>query len=538
MEKFKKISSDVLYISRVTKVTKKKIRLLLSVVLSNLTVLMDVLLILVFANLIAGDGTEDSIYYLFISFIVENLFLLPVLVVVRTFVVLLEKVNIHSLQLAVERNLKQHVLTEVYKKGNYSIADATFYTNTLSGHMSYFYGALAGMLNNIIQILVYSSFLIYTDFQTISVFAIGGVILFFPTRYLLLKGRKYMHESWVNAQEVGRDIQRVIQNLFLIKILKTSDYELDLYKKSITSLQISQFRNLAYGTINSLLPNFLTVFTISVLVAFFNFAKVITLEFLGITLRLVQTIGNANNTLNMLVNSSVHIEKFMEFESNKLEVDENYYTVNNNDTYAVSIKNVDFKYFNSEEYIFENLDIEFPKGKHTVLTGANGSGKSTLLGLISQIYYPQSGSINIISKKIGYVGVTPLIIDGSLRTNLLYGNDNNSITDNELIETLKTFKLFENHDYDLDFVISNRTLSSGQMQKISFMRALLANSEILLLDESTSNLDVATRDMIFNILKNKNITIINSTHNHDEFEFDHHIKIEYFDEKRTFKTLV
>ena len=128
------------------------------------------------------------------------------------------------------------------------------------------------------------------------------------------------------------------------------------------------------------------------------------------------------------------------------KVDENYYKVNDNDTNAVSIKNVDFKYFNSEEYIFENLDIEFPKGKHTVLTGANGSGKSTLLGLISQIYYPQSGSINIISKKIGYVGVTPLIIDGSLRTNLLYGNDNNSITDNELIETLKTFKLFENHD--------------------------------------------------------------------------------------------
>ena len=61
----------------------------------------------------------------------------------------------------------------------------------------------------------------------------------------------------------------------------------------------------------------------------------------------------------------------------------------------------------------------------------------------------------IISKKIGYVGVTPLIIDSGLRTNLLYGNDNSSITDNELIETLKTFKLFENHDYDLDFVISN-----------------------------------------------------------------------------------
>ena len=538
MNNFKQISKNVLYISRLTKVTKKKIRLLLSVILSNLTVLMDVLLILVFANLISGDNSKESTYYIFISFIVENIYLLPLLVVLRTIVVLIEKVNIHSLQLAVERNLKEHVLTEVYKKGNYSIADATFYTNTLSGHMSYFYGALAGMLNNIIQILVYSSFLIYTDFQTISVFSIGGIILFFPTRFLLLQGRKYMHESFVNAKEVGRDIQRVIQNLFLIKILKTSDYELDLYKKSITSLQISQFRNLAYGTINSLLPNFLTVFTISVLVAFFNFAKAITLEFLGIVLRLVQTIGNANTTLNMIVNSSVHIEKFMEFESNKLEVDENYYKVSDKEINAVSIKNVDFKYFNSEDYIFENLELEFPKGKHTVLTGANGSGKSTLLGLIAQIYYPQKGSISIISKKIGYVGVTPLIIDGSLRTNLLYGNDNNSITDDELLKNLKTFKLFENQDYDLDFIISNRTLSSGQMQKISFMRALLANSEILLLDESTSNLDFTTRDMIFDILKDKNITIINSTHNHDEFEYDHHIKIEYFDDKRTFKTLI
>ena len=538
MNNFKKISKNVLYISRVTKVTKKKIRLFLSVILSNLTVLMDVLLILVFANLISGENSEESTYYIFISFIVENLFLLPILVVLRTTVVLIEKVNIHSLQLAVEKNLKEHVLTEVYKKGNYSIADATFYTNTLSGHMSYFYGALAGMLNNLIQIVVYSSFLIYTDFETISIFAIGGIILFFPTRYLLLQGRVYMHESFINAQEVGRDIQRVIQNLFLIKILKTSEYELNLYKKSITSLQISQFRNLAYGTINALLPNFLTVFTIAILVAFFNFAKVITLEFLGITLRLVQTIGNANGTLNMLVNSSVHIEKFMEFESNKLEVDNDYYKVEDDNNNAVSLQNISFKYFNSDENIFENLSIDFKKGKHTVLTGANGSGKSTLLGLISQIYYPQEGNVNIISNKIGYVGVTPLIIDGGLKTNLLYGNSSSKISDEELVQILQTFKLFEDEDYDLDLLISNRTLSSGQMQKISFMRALLANSEILLLDESTSNLDVNTRNMIFNILKDKNITIINSTHNHEEFDYDHHIKIEYYEDRRSFKSLV
>ena len=58
------------------------------------------------------------------------------------------------------------------------------------------------------------------------------------------------------------------------------------------------------------------------------------------------------------------------------------------------------------------------------------------------------------------------------------------------------------------------------MQKISFIRSLLSDTQLLLLDESTSNLDSQTRDLIFNILKVKNITIINSTHNHEEFEYD------------------
>ena len=64
-----------------------------------------------------------------------------------------------------------------------TLLDATFYVNTLSGHLSYFYGALAGMANSLIQIAVYSSFLIFTDFQTISAFALGGLILFFQQGY-------------------------------------------------------------------------------------------------------------------------------------------------------------------------------------------------------------------------------------------------------------------------------------------------------------------------------------------------------------------
>ena len=116
MKKLKLIAKDVITISRITKVTKKKLRLLLSVLLSNITVFADILIILVFASLLTSGTDQDSTYYIFIKLILDNIILLPLLVVVRTLIVLAEKVNIHSLQLQVEKNLKLHILNEIYKK--------------------------------------------------------------------------------------------------------------------------------------------------------------------------------------------------------------------------------------------------------------------------------------------------------------------------------------------------------------------------------------------------------------------------------------
>ena len=91
---------------------------------------------------------------------------------------------------------------------------------------------------------------------------------------------------------------------------------------------------------------------------------------------------------------------------------------------------------------------------------------------------------------------------------------------------LQQFKLFNEENIDLDKKVSNKTLSMGQMQKISFIRALLSGVEILILDESTSNLDEESRELIFEILKELNITIINSTHNKEDFQnVDLHIEL-------------
>ena len=176
------------------------------------------------------------------------------------------------------------------------------------------------------------------------------------------------------------------------------------------------------------------------------------------------------------------------------------------------------------------------RGEHTLLTGPNGSGKSTLLGLISGIYFASAGQVSSFSDKFGYIGAFPLIFEGSLYENITYGNTS-KIDDTKIIEYLKHLETFkEESGYKLTRTVNNKSLSSGQMQKIAFVRALLSEMDVLLLDESTSNLDKDSKEKIFQLLSDKQITIINSTHIPESFQnVDSIYNIEIVDEKRVIK---
>ena len=231
----------------------------------------------------------------------------------------------------------------------------------------------------------------------------------------------------------------------------------------------------------------------------------------------------------------MHIEDLYKFETNEVQVNSHARSVDKSRPLAVELKNVSFSYLRSNEEIFSNLNLEIPKNLHTIVTGPNGSGKSTLLGIISGLYTPTVGGVKLSSSKLGYVGVTPLIIETSIRENLLYGNSQ-SISDKQIKDLLTKFN-FKSTDINLDEIVSNKTISSGQMQKISFIRALLNDVEILLLDESTSNLDKESKVLIFDILKKEEVTIINSTHNREDFSYDHHIEIEVKENFRTIRNI-
>ena len=94
MTKYKKIIRNIIFVSRLTKVNNKKLRILLSAFLANLTVFFDILVILSFANLIDKNSSEPAFY---VKFILDNIFLLPVIVFLRFLFIFIERINIQSL---------------------------------------------------------------------------------------------------------------------------------------------------------------------------------------------------------------------------------------------------------------------------------------------------------------------------------------------------------------------------------------------------------------------------------------------------------
>jgi len=531
MNNIKKVLKNVLYVSKLTGTRNKKILILTSVTLSQLSAFTDVALIGIFAALIANQFTNIDLVNSFLNFILENKPLIVIIVFLRYFFQYNQNMIIKKIEESADKNLKVYLLEEIFEKRNYSVADSYFYINILSGHVAFFYSSFASFLNSFLQILAYTFYLVSADPRSITILISGSLLLFYPVKKLLKLGKNYVHITYEKGKESNEEIARVVENLFLIKILKKEKDELLLFSNTLESFKESMLKNHSVALINGYLPSFITLTCLALILAFTDYVKLLTLDFIGVILRLFQSFGTLTTSITRLVNSQVHIEKFYELETNKIKQNIDNFKIHSEDT--IKVKNLDFKYFNSDIFIFKDLNFEIQKNTHTVITGENGSGKSTLLGLLAGVFYSNSGSIETFSNNFGYIGATPLIFESTLKENILYGSDE-TLQDEEILDYLKKMNLFkESNEYDLDKVISNKSLSSGQMQKIAFVRALISNTEILLLDEATANLDDSSKKIIFEILKEKEITIINSTHDPDSFlNIDNKLSIEINDEKR------
>lgn len=189
----------------------------------------------------------------------------------------------------------------------------------------------------------------------------------------------------------------------------------------------------------------------------------------------------------------------------------------------LELKNVSFKYNKDSLYALENINIKINEGMTIGIIGGTGSGKTTFSSLINRFYDCNKGEIllygrnikdydlNFIRQNISQVFQKSVLFNGTIRQNLLIAKKD--AKEEELIRALKIAQAFEfvdKLDNKLDTMIfqGGKNLSGGQRQRLAIARALLKDSNILVLDDTKSALDFKTSKLLTNSLQNIHKTII------------------------------
>ena len=179
---------------------------------------------------------------------------------------------------------------------------------------------------------------------------------------------------------------------------------------------------------------------------------------------------------------------------------------------TIELKDIVYKYPNTEVLIFDHADMEIPVGKSVGIVGTSGAGKTTVVDILLGLLRLQSGEILADGvevrehyqswlKNIGYIPQSIFMIDSTIRKNVAFGYADEDIDDEKVWRALKEAQLDEfvrGLPEGLDTSIGERgiRISGGQRQRIGIARALFEDPEVLVLDEATSALDNETEAAI------------------------------------------
>ena len=376
---------------------------------------------------------------------------------------------------------------------------------------------LAAIIGDLLQIITILGVMFYIDWK-LTLVSLSTLPLLVISTYVFKEKIKVTFNDVRNAvANLNSFLQEHITGMTIVQLFNREQREFDKFKEINREHRAAHIRSVLYYSIYFPVAEIIQAIGIG-LVVWYGAVGVLGMElqigilisfimYLQLFFRPIRMIADRFNTLQMGVVSSSRIFKLL--ASSEHIANEGSFSpekVQGN----VRLDQVWFAY-KEEDYVLKNISFEAKQGQTIALVGATGAGKSSIINLISRFYEINKGAITIdgtniqdyelsaLRKHIGVVLQDVFLFSSSIYQNITLGNP--SITKEQVMEAAELVgaaKFIEKLPGGLDYNVMERgaTLSVGQRQLISFVRAMVYNPEILILDEATSSVDSETEELI------------------------------------------
>ncbi|MBR9860440.1 ABC transporter ATP-binding protein [bacterium] len=379
---------------------------------------------------------------------------------------------------------------------------------------------LISIIGDLAQLLVILVVMFYQDWELTLISLTVFPILLVASEFFRRGVRKSFQQVRTQISKLNAFVQEHIVGMDVVQIFGKQDQEyekfkeinkghLDAYKKSI-------FYYAVYFPVVEILSSVAIGLIIwwsartigsdsspGMIVSFYMYVSMI--------FRPIRTIADRFNTMQMGMVSSERIFKLLDEDAqleNKGEVTEDVQG-------DIEFKDVWFAY-ESDDYVLKGISFKVEQGKSLAIVGATGAGKSSIISLISRLYDIQKGDILIDGKPVKSYDIEALrsqisvvlqdvfLFAGTIRENVQLKNQ--SISEDQMEQAAREIGALDfveglQDSWDYDVKERGSSLSVGQRQLISFIRALAFDPKVLILDEATSSVDSETEELIQNATK-------------------------------------
>lgn len=261
----------------------------------------------------------------------------------------------------------------------------------------------------------------------------------------------------------------------------------------------------AYLIKDSLMANKLTLF--GDMVVFSSYAMQVIMSFLMLAMIFM-----------MLPRAQVSAKRINEVLDTDISIKDGNFDGKTEEIGTVEFRNVSFKYPDAEEYLLRNISFKAEKGDTIAFIGSTGSGKSTLINLVPRFYDATDGEVLVdginvkeykgetLHNKLGYVPQKAVMFNGTVFSNVSYGDNGKDTTEEKVKEAIKVAQATEfvekmDHGYETHIAQGGTNVSGGQKQRLAIARAIARDPEIYIFDDSFSALDYKTDAVLRSELK-------------------------------------